>query len=165
MKILRTASLGFNFTGSYKKRVQFQANACVHFFAGNNNTNVMVRKFQKICWPIHSNKLERVPQPCSNENYRKLRSSRQSNSIEIGVLKNFTKFAGKHLCQSLCNFIKKATLAQVFSCEFCEIFQNNFFTEHFRTTASLNYRLLYSLSFSSSQCKESSPTVDCHLSF
>ena len=29
-----------------------------------------------------------------------------------------------------CNFIKKETLAQVFSCEFCEIFKNTFFTEH-----------------------------------
>ena len=29
-----------------------------------------------------------------------------------------------------CNFIKKGTLAQVFSCEFCEISKNTFFTEH-----------------------------------
>ena len=35
-----------------------------------------------------------------------------------------------------CNFIKKETLAQVFSCEFCEISKNTFFTEHLRTTAS-----------------------------
>ena len=28
-----------------------------------------------------------------------------------------------------CNFIKKETLAQVFSCEFCEISKNTFFTE------------------------------------
>ena len=35
-----------------------------------------------------------------------------------------------------CNFIKKETLAQVFFCEFCEIFKNTFFTEHLRTTAS-----------------------------
>ena len=42
-----------------------------------------------------------------------------------GVLRNFAKFTGKHLCQSLfliklqqvCNFIKKETLTQeVFSC-------------------------------------------------
>ena len=26
-----------------------------------------------------------------------------------------------------CNFIKKETLAQVFSCEFCEIYKDNFF--------------------------------------
>ena len=34
------------------------------------------------------------------------------------------------------NFIKKETLAQVFSSEFCKISKNNFFTEHPRTTAS-----------------------------
>ena len=34
------------------------------------------------------------------------------------------------------NFIKKETLAQVFSCEFCEISKNTFFTEHLRMTAS-----------------------------
>ena len=28
---------------------------------------------------------------------------------------------------SFLNFIKKETLTQVFSCEFCEIFENNFF--------------------------------------
>ena len=50
-----------------------------------------------------------------------------------GVLSNFAKCTGKHLCQSLffnkvagLNFIKKETLAQVFSCEFCEISKNTF---------------------------------------
>ena len=36
-----------------------------------------------------------------------------------------------------CNFIKKETLAQVFLCEFCEIFKNTFFTEDLMETASL----------------------------
>ena len=31
-----------------------------------------------------------------------------------------------------CNFIKKESLAQVFSCEFCEISKNCFFKEHLR---------------------------------
>ena len=31
----------------------------------------------------------------------------------------------------------KETLAQVFSCEFCEISKNSFFTEHIWTTASV----------------------------
>ena len=42
-----------------------------------------------------------------------------------------------------CNFIKKETLAkvfsceaQVFSCEFCEISKNTLFAENLRTTAS-----------------------------
>ena len=34
------------------------------------------------------------------------------------------------------NFIKKENLAQVLTCEFCEISKNTFFTEHLRTTAS-----------------------------
>ena len=72
------------------------------------------------------------------------RSSHQRCSVKKGVLKNFAKFTEKHLCQSLyfnkvaeaCNFIKKETLAQVLSCEFCEIFKNTFFTEHLWATAS-----------------------------
>ena len=57
-------------------------------------------------------------------------------SVRKGVLRNFAKFTGKHLCQSFnkvaeaCNFIKKETLAQVFSFEFCKISKNTFFTEH-----------------------------------
>ena len=44
------------------------------------------------------------------------------------------------LCKKVfleCNFIKKETLAQVFSCEFCEISKNTFFTEHVWATASI----------------------------
>ena len=50
-----------------------------------------------------------------------------------GVLGNFAKFTGKHLYQSpfcrphSCTFIEKETLAQVFSCEFCEISKNTYF--------------------------------------
>ena len=54
-----------------------------------------------------------------------------------GVLKNFAKFTGKHLCHSiflnkvtglrLATLLKKETLTQMFSCAFCEIFKNAFF--------------------------------------
>ena len=50
-----------------------------------------------------------------------------------GVLRNFTKFTGKHLYLFLIKLpatLLKKTLAQVFSCEFCGIFKNTFFTEH-----------------------------------
>ena len=40
------------------------------------------------------------------------------------------------ISQEACKFIKKKTLVQVFSCEFCEVFRNNVFTEHLRVTAS-----------------------------
>ena len=37
-----------------------------------------------------------------------------------------------------CNFIEKETLAQVFPCEFCEIFKNTYFEEYLWTAASDN---------------------------
>ena len=59
------------------------------------------------------------------------RSHRPEVFCKKGALRNFTKFIGKHLCKSLffnkvCNFIKKEILAQVFSCEFCEISKSTF---------------------------------------
>ena len=67
--------------------------------------------------------------------------------MKEGVLRNFAKLPGKHLCQRLIfnkvasqakafNFIKKESLAQAFSCEFCEISKNAFFIRDLRTTAS-----------------------------
>ena len=60
-------------------------------------------------------------------------------------MKNFAKFIGKQLFQSLfpepevCNFIKKETLAQVFSFELCEIFKNTYITAHVTATTSADY--------------------------
>ena len=59
-----------------------------------------------------------------------------------GVLKDFTKLTVKHLRPEACNFIKKETLAKVFSCEFCEIFKNSIFTEHFQATASAIWTII-----------------------
>ena len=61
------------------------------------------------------------------------RSSRPGVFCKKGALENFIKFTGKHksLCnfaeKEACNFIKIETLAQVFSCKFCEVFKNTFF--------------------------------------
>ena len=52
-------------------------------------------------------------------------------SVKKGVLRNFAKFAGKHLCRSLV-FNKVAG-------EIYDITKNTFFTEHLRTTASAVY--------------------------
>ena len=63
------------------------------------------------------------------------RSSHQGCSVKKAV-RNFKKVTGKHLCHSLffnkvaglrpaCNFIKKETLVQVRSCEFCDCFWNS----------------------------------------
>ena len=71
--------------------------------------------------------------------------------MKKGVLRNFTEFTGKHLCQSLffnkvaflrlATLLEKETLAQVFFCKFCEVSKNTFFTEHVRTTAFANKML------------------------
>ena len=53
-------------------------------------------------------------------------------SVRKGVRRNFAKFRGNHLCQSL--FINEENLAKVFSCEFFEISKNNFPSEHLWTT-------------------------------
>ena len=42
--------------------------------------------------------------------------------------------------------IKKETLAHVFSCEFCEISKNTFFTEHLGTTFLVKTQIYYSVS-------------------
>ena len=60
-----------------------------------------------------------------------IRSSGPEMFRQKGVLRNFAKFTGKHLCQRL--FFNKVagqackeTLAQVFSRECCEISKNTF---------------------------------------
>ena len=64
------------------------------------------------------------------------RSSHRRCSIKKGVVRNFAKFAGKHLCQSLffnkvtslkpATLLKKETLAQVLFCECCKISKKTF---------------------------------------
>ena len=71
-------------------------------------------------------------------------SSHQKCSVRKGFLRNFAKFIGEGLCQSLCfltklqalDLNKKEALAQVFSCEFCKMSKNTFFAEHLWATAS-----------------------------
>ena len=85
------------------------------------------------------------------------RSSHRRCTAGKGVLRNFPKFTGKHLCQSLIfnkvagqenNFtrvcVKKETLAQVFSYEFWKISKHAFCTEHLWATASVFSRYIVS---------------------
>ena len=83
----------------------------------------------------------------------KSRSSYQRYSLKKGILRNFTKFTGKHLCQSLFfnKVAKKGTLAQLFSSEFCEISKNTFFREHLWTTTS--FKILYLFFYDSAYLK------------
>ena len=81
------------------------------------------------------------------------RSSHQRCSLRKGkgVLRNFAKFTGKHLCQSLffnevaglslpqpATLLKKRLWYRCFPVNFCEISKNTFFTEHLWTTPSVD---------------------------
>ena len=86
----------------------------------------------------------------NNTNWRKyqkqpLQKQPPEMFCKKGVLRNFSKFTRKHLCQKLffnkvpivrhATLLTKEALAQLFSCEFFEISKKTFFTEHLRTTA------------------------------
>ena len=70
------------------------------------------------------------------------RSSHWRCSIKKGFLKKIRKIHWKTpVPESLLNkiaghYIKKETLAHMFSCVFCKILKNTFFTEHLQVTAS-----------------------------
>ena len=84
--------------------------------------------------------------------YRSIyRSNRSQMSFNIGVLKNFAIFTGKHLRWS--HFLidlqifrpatlLKETLTQVLSCEYCKIFKNSFFDRIPTVAASLHIKEL-----------------------
>ena len=67
-----------------------------------------------------------------------LRISRIQKQFNLLLLIRDINLAKNSDNQAPCNFIKKETLAQVFSCEFCEISKNTFFTEHLWKTASMS---------------------------
>ena len=69
-----------------------------------------------------------------------VRNSRLQMFFEIGVLKNFAIFTEENLCWSLLLIKLQAFRpTQVFSCEYCEIFENSFF---YRTPLVLAFKLL-----------------------
>ena len=53
-------------------------------------------------------------------------SSHRRYSVRKNVLRNFAKFAEKHLQAEAFNFTNTETLAQGFSCEICKISKNTF---------------------------------------
>ena len=66
-----------------------------------------------------------------------IRSSHGRCSVLRGVLKIFTKFTGKHLCQSLffkkaCNFIKKGLWHRCFPVNLAKFLRIPIFIEHLR---------------------------------
>ena len=68
---------------------------------------------------------------------RLTRSTEVANGgvLQKGVLKNFAKFTGKHLCKSL--FLNKVAGHRLcFPLNFAKFFRTSFFIEHLRANAS-----------------------------
>ena len=70
-------------------------------------------------------RLSEVTRRCSlNKGFLKISQNLQENTcVRVSFL---IKLQGE-----ACNFIKKETLVQMFLCEFCKIFKDTFFIEHF----------------------------------
>ena len=88
--------------------------------------------------PFRSNRRELFCKKAVPKNFAKFTGKNLCRSLCFNikvaglVLESlFNKIAGlkakKRLQHQACNFIKKETVAQVFSCEFCEISRNTFF--------------------------------------
>ena len=104
----------------------FYSNSIILCYNYIKHTKVFKKRF---CWIIDSiidyniNISKYNPLPLA---IAVIKNSYHRCSTKIGVLKNFAKLAGKHLCQSVRpHLIEKKTLVQVFSCEFCEILRTS----------------------------------------
>ena len=88
-------------------------------------------------WSLNCNKDEQTPPEIIFCGYYASEAVVQRCSVKKVLLEN-SRNSPKNTCAraffliKACNFIKKETLAPVFSCEFCEILKNTFFIEHLR---------------------------------
>ena len=71
---------------------------------------------------------------------RMIRRSRPEVFCKKGVLRNFAKFKGKHLCQSLF-FNKVADLHRCFTVNFAKFLRTSFYKEHLWWLLLDNFRL------------------------
>ena len=157
--ILQTASLlekssiaGFIWWNIYFKELTFLYFFDVFTFLNNSGLLHLYLQLVLAFYDFHTN----FRHECSTESWILLCSlclqlndkfTQNPTYVRKGILRNFANLTRKHQCKSLffnkiagslqeiCNFIKKETLAQVFS---FEISKNTFFTEHLRATASEN---------------------------
>ena len=85
------------------------------------------------------------------------RSIHRRCSVKKGVLRNFTKFTGKYLCQSLffnkvaglrpATSLKKKPWYRCCPVNFAKFLKNTFSTEHLQTTASIFNQLTTTVPF------------------
>ena len=91
------------------------------FFSIGCYLNVLNKRLKRVCSTL-------VTSLCAYPEHLAHRQNVQKQSFESvrkGVVENLAKFTEKCLCLKPANLLKK-TLAQAFSCEFYEIFNNTF---------------------------------------
>ena len=101
--------------------------------------NVLIKQFPKNAEAaVYKYSSEAFTQRCSVKKMflEILQNSQESTCTRVSLLRKL------QVPVSIYNFIKKGTLAQVFSCESCEISKNIFFTEHLLATASCFSQLI-----------------------
>ena len=96
-------------------------------YLGSNESYSLFREIVSLSFITHIEK--KIKSSWFSQNIRIItyKGSHQRCPIKKRVLKNLVKFEGKYLCESL---------AQMFSCEFCEIFKSTYLIDQLRVTAS-----------------------------
>ena len=140
-------SLKFQFQANWKKSgtrdfwnsSPFERLACFYLVITGNFEHFQYFNF-KINFLKNAYLYQNTWVPCANHPNVRIHSFQKRWSLiwgcffPVNTLKNLAKLTGKYLCHSL--FFNKETLAQVFSCEFCEIIKNTFLMEPLWRTAS-----------------------------
>ena len=125
--------------------------ATIHFYCLFDESRFSdictIMELKELNWLCKHMKNVRSSQPCISMNF-----FRKAQVLPCEFwLNKIVMFRSSHqrcsitLPPEACNFIKKETMAQVLSCEFCEISKNTFFTEHLQATASVRFKKILTL--------------------
>ena len=112
------------FQNSSERWLLTYENILVYYEISVDSGEIIAKSFKKISWQCS---VERILLYLQENETTLFLSFELSLALVMTVKDN--RFAQAF---SACNFIKKETLAQMFSCKFCEISKNTFFEQHLR---------------------------------
>ena len=95
----------------------------------SNQSRLQIPKFGKTVYTLWS-EIEMMIKKVRRDRSSRQRCSIKKLLIKISQYSQENTYVGFVAGLISCNFIKKKTPTQVFSCEYCEIFKNSFFMEH-----------------------------------
>ena len=129
-KPYKTINFKYGLSSTYKWYIKIKTIIFKNLYTVNLLTNNLIFKLNLEAKSEHSTSLKN---DITHSQTLRDRNNHQRYSMKKVVLRNFAKFTGKHLCQSL--FLNKVAglrpaillkKRQVFSCEFCEISKTTF---------------------------------------